>query len=608
MFGNIIYLIVALLIYYTYQPPEKTGLHLAGCLLLFILINIFFTLITYAQFRKLKKSIFKESLFSLDQKFNRCLTRQSVLAVVIFAMDIYILNLPGFLSDIWIFKTLPTLLALIFILLFVSYLAIVWAFAHGAACKIYENKISKQSYIISNISFSAPMIFPWLLLSALTDIIGILPFKGLKDILATPGGEAVYFLIFLTAITLTGPAVIQKLWRCKPLEPGYHRNRIECLCKKAGVEYAEILYWPIFGGRIITAGVMGLIKKFRYILITKSLLLYLQPEEIDAVISHEIGHVKKKHLVFYLLFLMGYMVFSYALFDIIVYSIIHSKIAYWFINHTGVERSDGISIIIGIVTILFFLLYFRFIFGYFMRNFERQADTYVYALSPSALPMISTFKKIAATSGKPAGKPNWHHFSIKERIDFLKKCETDRTWISRHDKKVKTSLVIYAASIIIMGCIGYSMHFSKTGKNISMHSLEKIILQEIEKTPNNAELFSLLGNLYYDAGNFADTIKAYEASLAIEPDNPDILNNLAWLLATCEDKSFFNPERSLNLAKKAASLNQAPHIMDTLAESLYVNGRIKKAVSIERQALNSAKENRPYYKDRLEKFIREAGE
>ena len=608
MFGNFIYLIVALLIYYTYQPPEETCFSLFNSLFLFIFLNIFFVSITYIKFSRLKKRIFKESLFLLDHKFNTCLTRQSVMAAVVFAMDIYILNLPDFLSGLWLFTTLPTLLALIFMALFVFYLAIVWSCAHGAAAKIYGNKASRQSYILSNISFSVPMIFPWLLFSALTDVINILPFKGLKDILLTSAGEAVYFLVFLSAIIIIGPAVIQRLWRCKPLEQGNHRNRIEYLCKKAGVGYAEILYWPIFGGRMITAGVMGLIKNFRYILVTKSLLRHLEPDEIDAVISHEIGHVKKKHLLFYIIFLMGYMVFSYAVFDIIIYSIIHSKTAYWLMERSGFNETAIISVMFSLVTIFCFLLYFRFIFGYFMRNFERQADTYVYSLSSSAKPLISTFNKIAITSGKPADKPNWHHFSIKERIDFLKKCETDKSWISRHDRKIKTSLMIYAAFIITMGWAEYNLHFGKTEKKITGNYLEKIILQEIEKTPGRAELFSMLGDLYCNADNIAGAIKAYEYSIAIEPDKPDVLNNLAWLLATCKDKNLFNPEKALKTAQKAAALKQSPHILDTLAESYYVNGKIKEAVSAQRQALNLVKKNRSYYKNRLEKFMKDAQE
>ena len=38
---------------------------------------------------------------------------------------------------------------------------------------------------------------------------------------------------------------------------------------------------------MITAGVMGLIKNFRYILVTPSLLNLLEPAEVDAVIAHE---------------------------------------------------------------------------------------------------------------------------------------------------------------------------------------------------------------------------------------------------------------------------------------------------------------------------------
>ncbi|MCK7507704.1 MAG: hypothetical protein MZV70_29100, partial [Desulfobacterales bacterium] len=43
--------------------------------------------------------------------------------------------------------------------------------------------------------------------------------------------------------------------------------------------------------------------------------------------------------------------------------------------------SFSASLIIGV-----FLVYFRYVFGYFMRNFERQADAYVFTLFDSAAP------------------------------------------------------------------------------------------------------------------------------------------------------------------------------------------------------------------------------
>ena len=132
-----------------------------------------------------------------------------------------------------------------------------------------------------------------------------------------------------------------------------------------------------------------------------------------------------------------------------------------------------------------------------MRNFERQADTYVYTLFDSALPLISCFEKIAATSGEPYDKPNWHHFSIKKRIDYLKKCETDRAWITRHDNKVKKSIAAYLAGILLIGGVGYTLNFGETGKKLNKHFFEKIIRRELDRAPENPNLYSTLGDLYF---------------------------------------------------------------------------------------------------------------
>ncbi len=352
--------------------------------------------------------------------------------------------------------------------------------------------------------------------------------------------------------------MIQKFWRCKPLEPGYHRSRIENLCRKAGMGYANILDWPIFGGRMITAGVMGLVKRFRYILVTNALLQMLEPEEIDAVIAHEIGHIKKKHLLFYLLFFVG-------LYDDLLRHIQCAGIFYClFRNHLQAHnqhrhRSDHryhMDIQPGHYHC--FSNLFRFIFGYFMRNFERQADTYVYALFDSAGPLISTFKKIAATSGDPSDKPNWHHFSIKDRIDYLVKCEADRTWITRHDNKIKKSIAAYLVGIVLICGIGYNLNFGESGKKLNTHFFEKIIQRELEKTPDNPLLYTTLGDLHFSNKKYTEAIKAYEQSLRLDPDNPYALNNLAWLFATCEVEFYRDPEKALALAKKAAGLKNAP--------------------------------------------------
>jgi Zn-dependent protease with chaperone function len=602
MFGNFIYFIIVLLIYLTYQPSEETNFSGLETFTLFIGFTLLFFYFTAFLFRRLERRIAEGEFARLDAQFHATLMRQSIMAILIFAIDIYGLSLPSFFIDIPLFAAIPTLEAVIFLGIFVFYLALVWACAYGTYQKLYRSDISQKTYVISNISFSVPVLLPWLILSGFADLIKALPFEWPARFLETTQGEITYFLLFLLAVAIVGPSMIQKFWRCKPLKDGEHRQRIDSLCRKAGIAYADILYWPIFGGKMITAGVMGLIKKFRYILVTPSLLRLLEPEEIDAVIAHEIGHVKRKHLIFYLMFFVGYMLLSYVIFDIILFGIVYAEPVYWLINKTGFDQTTIFSALFSLVIIIVFLIYFRFIFGYYMRNFERQADIFVYSLFDSAQPLISTLKKIVTTSGQSADRPNWHHFSIRQRIDYLKKCESDRRWIRRHNQKVKKSIGIYLVGMLLIGFVGYHLSLGDIGSQLNQNVLEKVIVRELQKSPDNPNLYRLMGDLYYERKDYAGVKDAYERALELRLDDPHVLNNLAWFYATCEETSLRDPQRALLLAKMAIELDRSSHVYDTLAESYFVNGLYTEAIEAGEQAKRLARGNRSYYRQQLEKF------
>jgi Zn-dependent protease with chaperone function len=529
------------------------------------------------------------------------------MAIFLFAIDVWALNLPAYFMNLALFATFPTLLALLFLGLFVFYLAVVWYFAHDTYQRLYRADISKKSYVISNITFSLPVILPWLLLSGVADAIDILPFETPKWFLNTDIGQGVYFLVFLFGVAIVGPSIIKQFWRCKPLANGYARSRIENICEKANLEYEDILYWPIFGGKMITAGVMGLVKKFRYILVTNALLHLLEPDELDMVIAHEIGHVKKKHLVFYLVFFAGFLLVSHTVVKLIILLIYSSETYFWIITVTGANENTVASWASALVFITLFLLYFRFIFGYFMRNFERQADIFVYTLFDTSKPLVSTLGKIATSSGQSADRPNWHHFSIRERIDYLIKCEKDPRWITRHNRKVRHSIAAFLAGILILGAIGHSLNVGIVRPRLNAQFIDRVLLKEIEKSPDNPNLYLLLGDLYFENQNYEGVQQAYEKAIELNPASTHGLNNLAWLYATCEDKNLRNPVRALELAKRAVSLEASPHILDTLAESYFINGRYEEAIEAEKRALSLASKDRSIYKKQLQRFKAAAG-
>lgn len=607
MFGNFIYFIVALLIYTTYQPPAAPEVPFFQALLMLLTLTAAFAALTRLLFNRLEKAYEQGELRWVEEQLNSLLTRLSILAIGAFAFVIYVINLGVYLRNLTIFRIFPTLEAVFFLCIFILYLAIVWASAYDMYEKLNRSGTSRREYVVSNISFSIPVLLPWFCLSVVVDVITALPFEAPKNFLMSTEGQIVYFLAFLFIIAIAGPGLIQRFWGCEPLDDGYERFRIERMCQKAGISYRDIMVWPMFGGKMITAGVMGLVSRFRYILVTPGLLQYLNPVEIDAVIAHEIGHVKQKHLVFYLFFFVGYLIIAFSTLDLIVWLIIYLNAAFgWF----GTPQNGGstmVPIMFSFAMILIFLLYFRYVFGYFMRNFERQADIFVYQLMDSAQPLITTFKKIAAASGQSPDQPNWHHFSITERINYLKKCETSRKWIDRHNRKIRLSIVTYIAVMVLIGLGGYHLHAGDAGEMISTTLFERLVHRQVEKDPENPELHLMLADMYQGTGDLSKSVRAYQQTISLDPDNARALNNLAWLYATSEDPDHFRPQKALELARKAADLSRQAYILDTLAESYYVNEKYEKAVEAGREALERATDDPGYYRRQLEKFKTAAG-
>ncbi|MDY6954982.1 MAG: M48 family metallopeptidase, partial [Thermodesulfobacteriota bacterium] len=400
MYRNFVYFILVLLIYTVYLPPEQPYLSPLDTALAFFALVTVFVLFTQASFRALSRQIDQQGPFGLHGRFDRIFNRQAMMAVVLFALDVYVLNLKLFVKPHPLLSFSPTLVALLFIGLFVCYLVIIWAMAYEPYKRLFRAQVSRRAYILSNVTFNLPIILPWLLISIGLDIIDALPFEAPKDLLATPEGQLVFFSCFLGALVVVTPALIKSFWKCRPLPDSPKRRRIESLCRKAGIGYKNILNWPIFEGRLLTAGVMGLVKRFRYILVTESLLMILDDFELDAVMAHEIGHVKKKHLLLYLVFFLGLIVVSYAVFDLILYAVMATRLALPITLDPKAELFPYTSILFVVAMATTLFVYFRYVFGYFMRNCERQADLYAFSLLGTSRGLVSSLEKIALHGGK----------------------------------------------------------------------------------------------------------------------------------------------------------------------------------------------------------------
>lgn len=608
MYGNFIYFILVLLIYTTYYPPEQPYLGPFETWVVFFFLLATFVLTTKVTFRTLSKKIYPRGTSGLHGQFDRLFNRLAIMAIMMFSVNVYVLNLKLFVMAIPLFSASPTLMALLFLSLFMAYLAIIWAAAYDAYRRLFQAKVSRRSYVLSNILVNFPVILPWLLISAGVDIINLLPFETPKHLLDSPEGQVIFFSCFLAALIVVAPSLIKLFWQCRPLPQGQKRKRIEAVCKNAELGYNNILNWPVFEGKLLTAGVMGLIKRFRYILVTEGLLQILNDDEIDAVMAHEIGHIKKKHLVFYLIFFLGFIVLSYATFDLILYAILYTNLALPIVRGPKTDPFTLTSILFALAMAATLLVYFRYVFGYFMRNCERQADLYAFDLLGSSRGLVSSLEKIAIYSGQARDRPSWHHFSIRQRIDFLNKCESDGRWIARHDRKLRRSIIAFMAGLLSVGYLGYAINFGEMGRTLNRHFIEKVLVREIKRSPTTPTLYSMLASIHYRNKAYGQSIETYKKSIELAPKNAEALNNLAWIYATCEEIQYREPIKALVCAEQAAVLKPVPHILDTLAESYYVNRLYQKAIMTIKRALAMGPRDRDYYESQLRKFQQAASE
>lgn len=605
MFNNIIYFIIVLLIFHI-SYPERTGEEsFVYTLVMSVLCWIIFAAYCRLGFRRLLDRFDKRSDSRMTNAYQSLVLRLSILAIVLFSLNVFLFHLKYWLQAIPVVDRFIVLQGILALVLFMFYLATIWYFAQPAYSAAFQVDINRRAFLVSNIRFNVPILFPWLILTAVYDLLALTPWAGPENFLGRPEGQMAFFAVFLVVLMIFIPSIIQYWWGCKPFEPTHKIEELKRFLHGMGFTYRALLKWPIFEGRIMTAGIMGVIPRYRYILMTDSLHEALAVPELEAVMAHEVGHSRHRHILYYMLFFLGYIFLSFGSTDIL-FNIIAANPYFMRLLDEGTGQSANLFyIILAIPILIIMFIYFRFIMGFFMRHFERQADLYSARVIGSPIPAINALEKIAFLSGKSRDLPSWHHFSIKERVDCLHKVLESPGVIKRHDRFIRNSLVVY---LICVASLGYLMNFSPVKQSINNRLVVNILNRQIEKDPGNTRMLLNLAMVYHQMGKYKKAIDTYDRLLSIDSSQAMALNNLAWLLVTSPDKSLRDAKRALELARKAVALERTPMYLDTLAEAYYANRKADKAIEVIKEAIALEKKDDAYYKSQLEKFRSGSGD
>ena len=400
-------------------------------------------------------------------------------------------------------------------------------------------------------------------------------------------------LCSLILMVLVAPVVFVKSWGAKAIENGNDFEEIRKELENSRTPVTAILSWPDSIMPYSTAGVIGFVRGFRYLLISPQLLKSLSATELRAVTAHEAGHLRKQHLLFYLLAFI-------CLLELFAFAVSANLLLTW----TGVLEVSGM--LMGVASILSIILFIRFGIGFLSQNFERQADCHAFERHGIS-PISTALMKVSLLNGINPEQDNWHHYGIQQRIDFLSICLKKPEMLQKHHRRVFR--IKLGCAVLLFGLLGANYMLSSDTLKI------KVLAWKLEQSADNwqlkdAPMLTKMGDLLYFQDQKTEAELWYRRALEMNPEEPHTLNNLAWLLTEKHNNDKKRLRESIELAQKASTLKQAAFIWDTLAEAYLINGKYEAAADAARQALKLAKAkmgltgdtNPDYYREKLERI------
>lgn len=594
IYTNLLIFLVAVFLFSMDTVAETPLLPGWSALMVFALLLAGFDGISRHFFRKPDALLTSAGYFKAEK-------RLTIAALFFFLATLYLCDAKYYLAILSFGNRLPAVVNISGLLLFLLYLILMWRVGRINYGRVFGRRYSTTRFVAVNIKANLPIVLPWIILSLFYDLATLIPSPALRALLASEWGDLVFFALFLFFILLFFPPLVRRLWGCSELPEGPLKRHLTAFCEKQNFT-AGFYLWPLFEGQALTAGVMGIMPGLRYILLTPAIIETMTLTELEAVMAHEIGHVKKGHLLLYVLLIGGFSVFAAIMAEPLLFLFLSRESFYTVMAKGHISPETALALVGAVPLLVFMIVYFRYIFGYFIRNFERQADMHVFSVMGNSHSLISAFEKIAQISGNVRDQPNWHHFGIGERVDCLERCERNPQLIRQHDRKVRLSLLCYIVVLLVAVGVVRQLPIEQLSRQYEERYVEAVLQEKARKEPEKALWQRLLGDFMVSRKMEGRALEAYNKAYDLEPANPEVMNNLAWLLLTSSDRTLRDPMRALNLARVAATVQPRGHVLDTLAMAYWANGFAEEAVTSERQAIFADPGQRKYYQAQIERF------
>ena len=226
---------------------------------------------------------------------------------------------------------------------------------------------------------------------------------------------AAFLGLFVLLAQLAPVVLFPIFYKFEPLQNDELKSRLVRLSERAGTRVRGVYKWNLSEkSKKANAALTGL-GNTRRIILADTLLDNYSPDEIEAVLAHELGHHVHKHILKSILVQAGITLAGFWAAN----WVLHYAMERWHIFETLSDFAN-LPLLVLVSTVLSFLLLPAI--NAFSRYNERQADRYAFRSIPNVEPFISSMNKLAEQNLAERSPSKWiewffhSHPAISRRV------------------------------------------------------------------------------------------------------------------------------------------------------------------------------------------------
>jgi STE24 endopeptidase len=195
--------------------------------------------------------------------------------------------------------------------------------------------------------------------------------------------------LFVLLAQLAPVVLLPIFYKFEPLENEDLRRRLVLLGERAGTRVRGVYRWKLSEkSKKANAALTGL-GSTRRIILADTLLDNYAPEEIEAVLAHELGHHVHRHILKSILVQAGITLVGFWIANFVLHYAVDRHM------FTFDELSDFANLPLLAITLTVLSLLLMPALNAYSRYNERQADRYAFESIVSVVPFISSMNKLA---------------------------------------------------------------------------------------------------------------------------------------------------------------------------------------------------------------------